>query len=413
MEIKKWAQENFDYMVRHRRYLHEHPELSRMENETVAYIIQELEALGIEYIDVKDGGVLGFIHGALPGKTVLLRADIDALPVDEPENNLKCKRLCRSQNPGVMHACGHDAHTAMLLGAGKILNEHRDQIKGTVMLVFERGEEGGGNIRQILQYFEDHQVRYDSCFAMHVEQKLPTGTFGISAGYCDAGSIPLNFQITGRGGHSSRPDLANNPVNCMVAFLNEIYAIRDKYISPFEQLTTSICVIQGGTKGNIIPDTIRFEGSARYFSEDKAKAPFLKQLERVKKACEEAYGCKIEALKSGGARPIINEEYTSAIAKQAVINVLGEEAWRPTMPTMGSESFSLYAAFAPGCYGNLGICTPEKGSGAEIHNQYFDIDEDAMIVGASVHVSYALEFLNSDGNIPFTPQAKSVAELYA
>lgn len=413
MEIKKWAQENFDYMVKHRRHLHEHPELSRMENETVAYIIQELKVLGIEYIEVEDGGVLAFIHGEQAGKTVLLRADIDALPIDEPENNLKGKRVCRSQNPGVMHACGHDSHTAMLLGAGKILNEHKDLIKGTVMLVFERGEEGGGNIRQLLQYFEDHQIHYDSCFAMHVEQKLPTGTFGISAGYCDAGAIPLNYRITGQGGHSSRPDLANNPVNCMLAFLNEIYAIRDKYISPFEQLTTSICVIEAGTKGNIIPDSVQIGGSARYFSEENAKKPFLKQLERVVKSCEEAYGCKIESLSHGGAYPIINEEHTSAIAKRAVIKALGEEAWRPTMPTMGSESFSQYTLFAPGCYGNLGVCTPEKGSGAEIHNQYFDIDEDAMIIGASIHVAYALEFLNSDEEIPFVPKVKSVTELYA
>lgn len=413
MDPKKLAQENFDYMVRHRRHLHEHPELSRMENETVAYIIQELKALGIEYIDVKDGGVLGFIHGEKPGKTVLLRADIDALPIDEPENNLKCKRLCRSQNPGVMHACGHDAHTSMLLCAGKILQEHRDAFRGTVMLVFERGEEGGGNIRQLLEYFEANKIRYDACFAMHVEQKLPTGTFGISAGNCDAGAIPLNVTITGRGGHSSRPDLSNNPVNCMLALLNEIYSIRDKYISPFEQLTTSVCLINCGTRGNIIPDTVHFEGSARYFSEENAKAPFLRQLERAIKGCEETYDCKIDARTQGGARPIINEEHTSAIARRAVIRALGEEAWRPTMPTMGSESFSLYTMFAPGCYGNLGICTPEKGSGAEIHNQYFDIDEDAMVIGASVHVAFALEFLNSDEEIPFTPKVRSVSELYA
>ena len=199
----------------------------------------------------------------------------------------------------------------------------------------------------------------------------------------------------------------------MLALLNEIYSIRDKYISPFEQLTTSVCLINCGTRGNIIPDTVHFEGSARYFSEENAKAPFLRQLERAIKGCEETYDCKVDARTQGGARPIINEEHTSAIARRAVVHALGEDAWRPTMPTMGSESFSLYTMFAPGCYGNLGICTPEKGSGAEIHNQYFDIDEDAMVIGASVHVAFALEFLNSDEEIPFTPKVRSVSELYA
>ncbi len=413
MDIRKLAEDNFDYMVRHRRHLHEHPELSGQEEETVAYICAELEKLGIEHVNVPQGGVVGYIYGSQPGKRVLLRADIDALPVEEPENNLTQKRVCRSQNPGVMHACGHDAHTAMLLGAAKILQENRNELRGSVMLVFERGEEGGGNIRYLLQYFEKEHIHYDSCFGMHVEQKLDTGTFAVSEGPCDAGSVPIDFKITGRGGHGSRPDLANNPIDCMRAVMDEIYAIRGKYISPFDQLTTTICKVRAGIKGNIIPDTAEFEGSARYFSPEAARI-FREQLDRIAKTCGEAYNCEVEnrGRNRAGAWPIINDPYASALAKRAVEQVIGAENWRPTVTTMGSESFSQYCLFAPGCYGNLGVRTPEKGSGAEIHNQYFDIDEEAMKVGVSVHVAYAVNFLADDTPISFTPKVGSVEEIY-
>ncbi|HZW49665.1 MAG TPA: amidohydrolase, partial [Bacillota bacterium] len=206
MDIQKLAQEQFDYMVKHRRHLHTHPEMSGKEFETVLYIINELKALDIPYIEVENGGVLGFIKGTHPGKTVLLRADVDALPIQEPKVNLKAERTCVSQNAGVMHACGHDAHTSMLLGAAKILNQHKDEINGEVLLVFERGEEAAGNIRQIMHYMEDHKITWDGAWGLHCFQDMPTGTLGIRSGGCMAGSLVFRFKITGEGGHGSRPD---------------------------------------------------------------------------------------------------------------------------------------------------------------------------------------------------------------
>ena len=152
MDILNEAKKNFDYMVRIRRHMHEYPENSGVEYETVKYIASELDALGIEYVVVPEGGIIGQIHGGKPGKTVLLRADMDALPIKESKTNLTKEKVCISKNDGISHACGHDAHTAMLLAEAKILNENKEDLNGNIVLLFERGEEAGGNIRNLLPY---------------------------------------------------------------------------------------------------------------------------------------------------------------------------------------------------------------------------------------------------------------------
>lgn len=164
MEIFEEAKKNFDFMVRIRRHMHENPEVTGQEFETLKFINKELDALGIEHVEVEDGGIVGLIHGAKPGKTVLLRADMDALPIDESPKNLKKEKVCVSKNKGVSHACGHDAHTAMLLAEAKILNEHKDELNGTVVLCFERGEEGGGQVKNLLPYVvETMGLHIDTC----------------------------------------------------------------------------------------------------------------------------------------------------------------------------------------------------------------------------------------------------------
>lgn len=411
MDILKLIEANYDKMVENRRYLHAHPELSTMEDNTCRYIIEQLKASGLEeIIDIPNGGVIAWVRGNGGKKTVMLRADIDALPIQEPDRNLSKPRVCISENDGVMHACGHDAHTSMLLAAADVLYKNKDELNGDVLLVFERGEEGGGNIKYILQYFWDNDIKYDVCFGMHVEQKLETGKFGISEGYADAGSIPVSFRITGRGGHASRPDLSNNPVDCMLEFINEINKIRMKHISPFEQLTVSICKIDAGTKSNIIPEYAEFSGSARYFSKENVRVPFEKQLKKIIKGLEGSYDCTIENLGKGGAIPLINDKCAADIARSAIAKVLGEDALCPQMPTMGSESYSQYMIAAPGCYGNLGIRNDEVGSGAEIHNPLFDIDERAMVTGAAAHVAFALEYLNGDYPLEHSSEYANLGE---
>lgn len=392
IDVRTLAEAQFSNAVIDRRYLHEHPELSGQEENTVRYICEQLDKEEIPYVNVPNGGVIATIHGCPGGKTVMLRADIDALPVDEPEINLSKKRVCRSQNPGVMHACGHDAHTAMLLGAGRILNQLKDQFCGTVILNFERGEEGGGNWRYLVEYYQTSGVKYDICFGMHVEQKLPAGTFGISAGPSDAGVIPIDLLIKGRGGHGSRPDLSDNPIDCMTEVLNQINQIRVRHISPFEPFSLSICHIEAGSKGNIIPDTVLIQGSARYFSTEHAQKPFCEALDKIVKTAGIPFNCEIENRADHVGMPLINDEAAAKNAEEAMKKIIGADLVKPQAVTMGSESFQNYFVIAPGCYANLGIANPEVGSGAEIHNCYFDIDEEAMKTGMCAHVGFALNY---------------------
>lgn len=412
MDILQQAKDTFDYMVQHRRHIHRHPELTGKEDQTVAYILEQLKTLNIPTIEVENGGVLGFIKGQKSGKRVVLRADIDALPVQEPENNLKGPRVCVSENPGVMHACGHDSHTAMLLGAAKILSENKEVITGEVMLVFERGEEGGGNLRFIMEYLEEHHITFDGAWALHVFQDMPTGMLGIRPGGVMAGAIALRYKIIGRGGHGSRPDLSINPIDCMLALLDEIYKAPMKFTHPFEPVTFSIAKIQSGHVHNVIPDVAEFAGSIRFFHTEKTAKPLVAYLHEMTETFAKLYRCEIEyTIKVG--RPTINDPTATQIARNAVAEVLGAEWITEGEPAMGSESFPAFANYAPSFYGKLGITNPEVGSGAEIHNQFFDIDEKAMIHGAAATVAFALAFLNHEQPIAFKPYPYSVAEYYA
>ncbi len=413
MEIKKYTELYRDLVIERRRHIHENPELSNQEVETVKYIISELKKDGMDPIEIKDGGVITYIRGPKPGKTILLRADCDALPIDEPEFNLKRKRTCRSKNPGVMHACGHDTHTATLLTAAKILNEQKEELEGTVLVCFERGEEGGGNIRQILQYFEDNKIHYDAAFGLHADPTIPAGKFFILDGESHATGVPINVKIHGRGGHGSRPDLANNPIECMVAILNSVYNIRMKYLSPFENVTVSPCMVKAGTKGNVIPDDAEIQGSARCYSREVA-AKFYAALKQICTSCAEMYGCTVEVAEPyKGGYPVINNIPLAQLGRDAIRKHMGEDVIVPGTPTMGSESYALYGLYAPAIIGRMGTVNEEKGTGANLHNQFFDIDEEnALPVGVGAYVSVAYEYLRQKPEIEFTPKVSSVAEIY-
>ena len=215
MEIFNEAKKQFDYMVRIRRQMHENPELTGKEYETLKLIKKELDDMGIDYIEVPDGGIVGQIHGGKPGKTVLMRADMDALPIQENSVNLTCSKLCVSGNAGVSHACGHDAHTAMLLGEARILNTHRDEINGTIVLCFERGEEGGGQVENLLPYIvETMKLPIDTCVATHVKWDVEAGQVSAEPGPVFSGGYGFHIRLHGLTGHGSRPDLEIGRASC-------------------------------------------------------------------------------------------------------------------------------------------------------------------------------------------------------
>ncbi|NLT57391.1 MAG: amidohydrolase, partial [Clostridiales bacterium] len=238
MTILERVRENEGLLTDMRRHLHEHPELSGRETETLLYVRQKLEQFGVRHTEVRHGGIVAEV-GREGGRCVMLRADLDALPVPENDHNLKGPKGAVSKNAGVSHACGHDGHTAMLLVAAKVLQEMEDSLEGKVYLAFERGEEAGLNARYLLRHFEQNDIRFDAVYGTHLLSTFEGGKISVEPGGVMAGSVFYRITLTGRGGHGSRPDLAVNPIDCFHLFYSGLTALRMKYISPFETLTVS------------------------------------------------------------------------------------------------------------------------------------------------------------------------------
>lgn len=398
MKFYEKAKEIEEYIIDLRRCFHENPELSGAEFETIKTITKELDKLDVEYIEIPDGGILGRIKGNRPGnKKVLLRADIDALPVDERDENLKNKRVCKSKNEGIMHACGHDGHTAMLLGAIKLLIEEKDNFGGEIILCFERGEEGFGNHRQIHAYMEKYNIVPDSVWAVHLISTQETGTIGIRDGAMMAGSLFFDITLEGKGGHGSRPDQANNPISAFTAIYNNMESIRINKIDPFETISYSIGSVNAGSVANVIPQKLTFKGTVRFLDREKAGYPFYYEFKEKVEKISEAYGVKatFNSYPKPGF-PLINDATCAKFARKLMIDEFGEEKIIKPEPWMASESMSSYHLQWPGIFAFLGMKNEEKGIGAAHHNEYFDIDEDVLVMGATGAASYAVNFLNSD-----------------
>lgn len=396
MDIWKEALAAEDYVIRCRRHLHENPELSDKEDDTCAFILKELLDMGIEAEDVPQGGVMGFIHGGKPGKTVLLRADVDALPVQEDPMNEKQPKVCVSKNPGVAHACGHDAHTAMLLGASKILQEHKDEIAGEIVLYFERGEEGGHGDYYMMKYLQDNDIHIDSCWAQHVRPQIPAGQMAIMSGGIYAGNTGYGVSIVGK-----------NALACGVAIINTLNTARMREMSPYEKVTLSTNKLQYGEDG-----ICRIRGTCRYYDIDKAGRPMRDAIHNIIAQTVEAYGCSTVKPVGRGSmtRGVINNADCCDIAREALGRVIGKENVVEMEPTMGAESFSILSAYYPSVMALIGVRNGEKGMTAAIHNPKFEPDEAALKTGVAATLAYALAFLAYDKEIPFDPFVGTIDE---
>ncbi len=402
MDIFKKVKENEALLIEMRRHLHENPELSTKEFNTVEYIKEKLDDFGVSWFEVKHGGIIATIGDASKGKTVLLRADCDALPMQENPNNLKGPKDCVSKIDGVCHACGHDGHTAMMLITAKILKEMEDELDGLVYCVFERAEETGGNMRYLLRYFDEHDITFDAIYGTHLLSTYETGKISVEPNGVMAGAFGFNVKITGRGGHGSRPDLSISPIDCFNAFYTGLNALRIKYITPFDSLTFSVGQLASGKQGNVIPDDLTFSGTARFFNQDLG-FKFREEFEHLLKLTCEAYHCTYEATLSQPGLAVLNNPDMSAFAKKAIATHLGEEYVGKVDPWMASEPFSIYLQLWPGAFAFLGMKNDEKGVGAEHHNEYFDVDEDVLVLGAAASAAYAYEFLKNPITPVFTP----------
>ncbi|MBR5502712.1 MAG: amidohydrolase [Oscillospiraceae bacterium] len=398
MQYLNAAKAHEDYIIAMRRYFHENPELSGKELQTVERIAKELADMQIEYTVIENGGILAKIGSEKQGeKAVLLRADVDALPVEESENLVAGKRTCFSKTPGLMHACGHDGHIAMLLGAAKMLKEREQQLAGTVYLCFERGEEFAGNVRFIFPYIEKNNIKIDAVYAQHLFADLPSGYFGINDGGMMAGSMWFSITLEGSGGHGSRPDEAVSPIDCFAAIYQRLQSLRVTKVNPFETCTYSVGTLHSGSQGNVIPQTLTFGGTMRTFDRDGAGMQFYHAMREAVDGIAAAYGCK--ATYDNYQLPgyaVVNDAALASWCRDILAEEFEAQTVGTVSPWMASESFCQYQLMWPGVYAFLGVRNEEIGSGAPHHNPAFDIDEAVLVKGAAAAAAFAAEYLQNN-----------------
>lgn len=387
--IQKDAKEAEPDIVRVRRQVHRHPELSYQEAETAKLVASELGKLGI---DVRAGvggtGVVGTLKGGLPGKVVGLRADMDALPLEE-----KAEVDFRSETPGAMHACGHDTHVAMLLGAAAILAKNREKLNGTVRFLFQPAEENGGKggAKPMIEdgAMKDPQVDY--VFGVHITGEYPSGTFALTAGAAMAAPDTFKVRILGKGGHGSAPDKTVDPVYVAAHVVLALQGVSSRMVDPVEPFVVSVGSISAGTKENIIPDDATLLGTMRSLDE-KVRAGAKEKIRGVTEGICAAFGAKGEVEFVEDAYPVTFNDLTVTPAVAETLKKLEGGAVVEVPPILGGEDFSRFLAEAPGTFYFLGTKNPAKGCVHPNHSSMFKVDEDVLKLGAASLALLASEF---------------------
>lgn len=387
MDLKALAEKNHDYVVEMRRYFHRHPELSTQEVNTSKKICEELEKMGIPYKAYPDYTVIATIDSGKPGKTVLIRGDIDALPVTE-ETGLPFA----SQNPGVMHACGHDCHGAMLLGIGKSLMEVKDELTGKILLGFQVAEENLKGSRTMVQYVKD-MGGADNSIAIHVGCAQNIGEIMLPAGPMASGVITYQIRVKGRGGHGSAPHAALDPIKPACEIVLKLASLPSNAIDAQDPIVFSTCHIEGGSAVNIIPDEAVIGGTVRYFNKDLTQ-PIFDYLENISDCVCKSYGVtRTMEYIFDPMIPVVNDKEVAEIG-QRIAEEMGMKVTKEGKG-MGSDDMALLLDAFPGFYANIGCANEAKGIGhVANHNACFTIDEDALKLGTEFLMKSACELLN-------------------
>ncbi len=389
-EIRRLAEAQQETVIALRRELHRNPELSSREWETRKRILRELDSLGVPWEPAEGTSVIAVIRGSRPGKARLIRADMDALPLQEDGRNLRGEKVCVSGRPGICHACGHDAHVAMLLGTVRLLSALREELQGTVYCCFEEGEEETSGVDSMMRALEKHPI--DECFALHVYAGLDAGRIDLSPGPRMAGTLRIDLDVLGRSGHGSRPDQAMNPVVPAAHIITQLDSAFVNELSPEEGTTLSLCMLRAGEAYNVIPDRVHLSGSARFFDPEEGR----KALEIVRRVAENTAAAHRCAVRYGDQHrisldPVVNDPGVTARVRTAVAGMMGAEALGECGRWYASESYCRYLERWPGAMGFLGIRNPAAGTGAPHHSPQFDVDESVLLLGVCAQTAFALE----------------------
>jgi len=381
---------DIEEMVATRRDLHAHPELAFEEIRTSGVVAEKLKALGlVPRTGVGRTGVVAKVQGARGGRTVLLRADMDALPIQE-ENGVPY----RSQTAGKMHACGHDCHTSILLGVARRLVRERDALRGGVTLCFQPAEEVGGGAEAMIKDGAIDSPRPDAAFGVHVWQDLDLGKIGVTAGPMMAAVDEFTVTVTGKGAHAAMPHLGIDPVVCLAHVVTALQTIASRGVSPLSAVVVSVTQLKAGSAFNIIPESAWLNGTVRVFDE-RVWAELPDRFERIVRGVSEALGCRAEVRYQRCNRPTVNDPAMAAIARAAAVDVVGEANVVDDVRTMGGEDFSAFLHRVPGCFIAVGSRNESKGLTWDHHHPRFDVDESSLEIGAEVLLRATHRFLES------------------
>lgn len=388
--IKELAAELEPKIIKIRREIHKNPELALQEFETSKLVAKTLRELGIEVTEgIDKTGVVGLLRGKTKGKTIAIRADMDALPIQE-QTDYEFKSI----KPNVMHACGHDAHTAILLGAASILSKIKDSINGNVKFIFQPSEENilGGAAEMIKEGVLENPKVY-AVIGLHVNPRLPAGNIGYRKGAVNSAPAGFEIEIIGKGGHGSSPHEAIDPIIIAAQVLQALQTVSSQKVDPRETFVLTVGTINGGSAANVIADKVKLTGTIRYFNTDiidEVKDIIENLVNHITAANGASYKFKF----SSGGKPVVNDDEIVDIVKKAGIEIAGEKNVVLAKQSLGSEDFSEFSVLLPSAFVNLGVGFSNEKNYPN-HSPKFHIDESSLPVGAALLANSAIKFLNS------------------
>ncbi len=384
------AKNLFPYSQAIRRDLHTHPELGFQEVRTSAIIAKELREIGLEVTTgIAKTGVLAMIDGGKPGPVIMLRFDMDALPIDEQTG-----ATYASQSAGRMHACGHDGHVAIGLTVARLLNSHRSELSGSVKLLFQPAEEGAGGAKTMIQEGSLEAPAPIFCLGLHIWNEKPVGWLGIASGPVMASAATFALRLTGRGGHGAMPHQTIDPVVAAAQIISAAQTISSRNIDPQKACVVSFCMLKAGDAFNVIPQTVEVKGTIRTF-EPEVEQMAYKRLEEIAHGIGEAMGCKVELIIKNITPAVINDPVVTCAVKHAAQTLFPDhDLDEHGRFTMGAEDFAYYQKKIPGTFFLVGSTNAEKDLIFGHHHPKFDFDEAVLPRGAALMTQAALELLS-------------------
>ncbi len=386
-KIKEAITNYSDELTALRRKLHSEPELSFEEVKTTAFICAYLDGLGIPYRKTEPTGVIAEIKGASGGKTVALRGDMDALSVEQLNTHVPYA----SKIEGKMHACGHDAHTSMLLIAAKALSDVKDELPGNVRLLFQPAEEIAQGAKAMVDQGAMDGV--DNVFGIHIWSQMPTHKVSCSPGPSFAAADIFKVHFTGKGGHGAIPQDCIDAALVASSFVMNVQTVVSRTIDPQNPAVLTVGKMEVGTRFNIIAENALIEGTVRTFNQD-TRNHIEKSISQYAKSVADMYGATAEVEYIRGTQPVVNDEESANLVQQVAAEAFGPNVVYDEKPTMGAEDFSFFLDKAPGSFALVGSGNPEKDTEWSHHHGNFDIDEDALATGAELYAQYAWAYLN-------------------